>query len=69
MEFIKQDYCSGLHSPGDLPNSGIEPRPPALQADSLLSEPLEKPKFLLHLIILNKKVSEICILPTSYKKS
>ena len=26
--------------PGDLPDSGIEPRSPALQADSLLSEPL-----------------------------
>ena len=25
-------------SPGDLPNPGIEPRSPALQADSLLSE-------------------------------
>ena len=35
-----QEYWSGLPfpSPGDLPNPGIEPRPPALQADSLLSE-------------------------------
>ena len=30
--------------PGDLPNPGIEPRSPALRADSLLSEPPEKPK-------------------------
>jgi len=30
--------------PGDLPNLGIEPRFPALQADSLLSEPPGKPK-------------------------
>ena len=30
--------------PGDLPNSGTEPRSPALQADSLLSEPPGKPK-------------------------
>ena len=29
--------------PGDLPNSGIEPRSPALQADSLQSEPPRKP--------------------------
>ena len=29
--------------PGDLPNPGIEPRSPALQADSLLSEPSGKP--------------------------
>ena len=30
-------------SPGDLPDPGIEPRSPALQADSLPSEPLGKP--------------------------
>ena len=29
-------------SPGDLPNTGLKPRSPALQADSLLSEPLGK---------------------------
>ena len=31
-------------SPGDLPNLGIEPRFPALQADSLPAEPPGKPK-------------------------
>ena len=31
-------------SPGDLPNPGIEPGSPALQVDSLLSKPLEKPQ-------------------------
>ena len=30
-------------SPGDLPNPGIEPRSPALQADSLPAEPPGKP--------------------------
>ena len=30
-------------SPGDLPNPGIEPRSPALQANSLPAEPQEKP--------------------------
>ena len=35
--------CHALH-PGDLPNPGIEPRSPALQADSLPAEPQEKPK-------------------------
>ena len=30
-------------SPGDLPEPRIEPRSPALQADSLPSDPLEKP--------------------------
>ena len=41
IEFSRQEYWSGLSfpSPGDLPNSGIKPRPPALWADSLPSEP------------------------------
>ena len=40
MEFSKKEYWSGLPfpSPGDHPNSGIEPGSPALQADSLHSE-------------------------------
>ena len=38
MRFSKQEYWSGLPfpSPGDLPDPGIEPGSPALQADSLL---------------------------------
>ena len=45
MEFSRQQYWSGLPfpSPGDLPDPGIEPGSPALQADSLPSEPLGKP--------------------------
>ena len=41
----RQEYWSGLPfpSPGDLPNPGIETRSPALQADSLPSEPPGKP--------------------------
>ena len=31
-------------SPEDLPNPGIKPRPPALQADSLPAEPQAKPQ-------------------------
>ena len=40
-----QEYWSGqpIPSPGDLPNPGFEPGSPALQADSLLSEPPGKP--------------------------
>ena len=43
--FSGQEYWSGLPfpSPGDLPDSGIEPRSPALHIDALLSEPPEKP--------------------------
>ena len=46
MGFSRQEYWSRLPClpPGDLPNPGIEPRSPALQADSLLSEPPGKPK-------------------------
>ena len=41
MEFSRQEYWSRLPlpSPRDLPNPGIEPWSPALQADSLPSEP------------------------------
>ena len=34
-------------SPADLPNPGMEPMSPALQVDSLLSEPPEKPSVLM----------------------
>ena len=45
MGFSRQGYWSGLPfpSPGDLPNPGIEPRSPALQADALTSAPPGKP--------------------------
>ena len=45
MEFSRQEYWSGLPfpSPGDLADPGIEPWSPALQADSLPSEPSGKP--------------------------
>ena len=50
VEFSRQEYWSGLYwsespfpSPGNLPNPGIEPKSPTLQADSLPSEPAGKP--------------------------
>ena len=45
MRFSRQEYWSWLpfSLPGDLSNSGIEPRSSALQADCLLYEPPEKP--------------------------
>ena len=41
MGFSRQEYWSGVPflSPGDLPDPGIEPRSPALEADTLTSEP------------------------------
>ena len=43
MGFSRQEYWSGLpfSSAGELPDSGFEPRSPALQADSLLLSHLE----------------------------
>ena len=43
MGFSRQECWSGLPfpSPGDLPNPGIEPRSPALQADGLPKERLK----------------------------
>ena len=48
MEFSRQEYWSGLPfpSPGDLPDPGIKPGSPALEADALTSEPPGKPSFM-----------------------
>ena len=44
--FSRQEYWSGLlcSPPGDLPYPGIKPASPVLQADSLSTEPLRKPR-------------------------
>ena len=58
MGFSRQGYWSGLQcpSPGDLPGLGIEPRSPALLADSFLLSPQGSPThlhtFLIILVIL-----------------
>ena len=46
LEFSSPGHSSGqpFPSPGDLPNLGIKPRSPTLQADSLPAEPPGKPK-------------------------
>ena len=45
LEFSRQEYWSGLPFPfpGDLPDPGIEPGSPALEAEALTSEPPGKP--------------------------
>ena len=52
MGFSRQEYWSEFPfpSPGDLPGPGFEPGSPALQADTLTSEPPGK----LNLITINK---------------
>ena len=55
MEFSRQEYWSGLPfpSPEDLSDPGIEPRSPALQADTLPSELPGKFKLVVGGIITN----------------
>ena len=45
MELSRQGHWNGLlfPSPGDLPNPGIEPGSPTLQADALPCEPPGQP--------------------------
>ena len=47
LEFSRPEYWSGspFPSPGDLPNPGIEPRPPTFQTDSLPAEPQGSPVY------------------------
>ena len=56
MGFSRQEYWTGLPfpSPRDLPDPGIEPRSPALQAEALPSEPPGKPlsKFSIAYIVI-----------------
>ena len=47
LEFSRQEYWSGLPfpTPGDLPNTGIEPVSPALAGGFFTTEPPGKPTF------------------------
>ena len=58
LGFSRKDYWSRLPftSSVDLPNQGIKPGSPALQADSLPAEPPGKPFIMLPFYILNTKV-------------
>ena len=60
MESSRQEYWSGLPfpSPGDLPNPGIKPGSPALQAEYLLSEPPGKP----HIVNKTPLLENMCLL-------
>ena len=61
MEFSRHKYWIGwpFPSPGDLPNPVIEPRSPALQADSSSSEPPGKPKEIINVSYV--RVHILCI--------
>ena len=55
VELSRQEYWSGLPypPPGDLPNLGIEPGSPSLEADVLTSEPPGKPLYSIHTALLS----------------
>ena len=54
MGFSREEYWCGLPfpSPGDLPDPGIEPGSPTLQADALTSEPPALIKYKILLLLL-----------------
>ena len=69
--YSRQEYWSGLPCPflGHLPDPGMEPRSPALQVDSLPSEPPGKSRrqitlYVIIYIVTNLKksfVTDICV--------
>ena len=62
--FSRQEYWSGLPfpSPGDLPDPGIEPRSPTLEADALTSEPPGFSLFLDYFVVVKKSESDTYML-------
>ena len=62
MGLSEQEYWSGLPfpSPGDLPNPGIEPRSPAVQADSLPTELQGKPYHFILEILAQALLPQSC---------
>ena len=59
--FSRQGYWGGLPipSPADLPNLGIEPGPPARQADTLPSEPPGRSLYIWQEITIDENVEKL----------
>ena len=68
MAFSRQEHWSGspCPSPGDLADPGIQPRSPALQADSLPSEPPGNPSLLLDCQLFQDKKRVLFFLTTPH---
>ena len=69
MEFSRQEYWNGLPfpSPGDVPDPGIGPGPPALQADSWPSGPPGRPPFIKWNGAHNKKLGRESLSDKNWK--
>ena len=65
MEFSRQEYWSRQPFPslGHLPDPGIKPRSPMMQAGSLLSEPARKPIFMVSYLIFLRKIDPLIKIP------
>ena len=65
MGFSRKEYWSGLPfpSPGDLPDPGIEPGSPTLQADTLTSEPPGKPSIVYKMLIYRENWMHLSLQP------
>ena len=63
LEFSRQEYWNGLPfpSPGHLPNPGIKPGSPSLQADVLRSEPPGNPY--IYTILPNREIYILFLFP------
>ena len=67
IELPRQGYWSGLPfpTPEDLPDSGIKPASPELQADSLLLSHLRRDLVLILILQMTNKETSVHLLPTS----
>ena len=68
MGFSRQECWSRLPfpSPGDLPDPGIEPGSPTLQADALQSEPPGKPNYIHKVKVKVKSFSRVRLFATPW---
>ena len=65
---VRNDTLLWFPSPGDLPNPGIEPASPALEADALTSEPPGKPNNEWCWAFSHVFISHLCLLWGKKKK-
>ena len=59
MNSLGKNTGVGCYSPENLPDPGIKPRSPMMQAGSLLSEPARKPIFMVSYLIFLRKIDPL----------